>query len=320
MRTIPAMPAHTPIVTLTLNPAIDLSTSVGSLVSQKKLRCAQPLREPGGGGINIARVVRTLGGDATAIFTAGGANGQRLDALVDQCGITHRAVPIAGETRENIAVQVTDTGEVYRFVMPGPELSADDFERVEAAVHDALRGGGKGTMLVFSGSICGEAPEGMFAAMLRHVRDMGGRVFADVSGERLQRAAAAGVAFLKPNKHELEHFVGRELRTDDEIVAAAHSLRALGDAEAVFVSLGQGGMHAATREGSFRVEAPPVEIASTIGAGDSAVAGIVLALAQGRPLDEAVRRGVAAGTATCMTPGSNLCSAEDVDRVYARMR
>ncbi len=310
------MPAHTPIVTLTLNPAVDLSTSVPSIITQKKLRCAQPLREPGGGGINIARVVRTLGGDATAIFTAGGANGERLCSLVSGCGITHRAIPIAGETRENIAVQAQDTGEVYRFVMPGPTLSAQEYERADSTVREALRdGGGGGAMLVLSGSICGGAPEGMLDAILRHVSDMGGRVFADVSGDRLHQVASAGVAFLKPNRHELERFAGRTLDTDAEISAAAESLRALGDAEAVLVSLGASGMHAVTREGSFRVDAPSVQIASTIGAGDSAVAGVVLALAEGRSLPEAVRRGVAAGAATCMTPGSNLCTREDVERL-----
>jgi 6-phosphofructokinase 2 len=318
-RTIRVMDTHRPIMTVTLNPAVDLSTSVPSLVSQRKLRCEAPVHEPGGGGINIARVVRTLGGDATAIFPIGGLTGERLRELVEQCGVAHHAVRVAGETRENIAVEARDTGAVYRFVMPGPTLTAEEYSRVETAIQDALRGRGGGSMLVISGSLCGGAPEGLFDSLVAHVRGMGGRVFADVSGERLRHAARAGVSFLKPNRHELEHFAGGPLETEDEVSKAAGALRALGDAEAVLVSLGPSGMLAVTREGQFSVRAPEVEIASTIGAGDSAVAGMVLALAQGRSLEDAVRRGVAAGTATCMTPGTNLCSREDVERIASLM-
>jgi 6-phosphofructokinase 2 len=313
------MDTHRPILTLTLNPAVDLSTSVSALVPQKKLRCDAPIHEPGGGGINIARVVRTLGGDATAIFPVGGPTGARLRSLVEQCGITHRAVTIAGETRENISVEAREAGEVYRFVMPGPTLSAEEYERVESVIQDALRGRGDGAMLVISGSLCGGAPECLFDSLVRHVRGMGGRVFADVSGERLHHAARAGVSFLKPNQYELEQFAGRALENEADVSIAAESLRSVGDAEAVLVSLGASGMLTATRNGQFRVQAPEVEIASTIGAGDSAVAGVALALAQGRSLEESVRRGVAAGTATCMTPGTNLCSREDVERLASLM-
>src|SRR5690606_38290193 len=122
---------------------------------------------------------------------------------------------------------------------------------------------------------------------------------------------------LKPNQHELEDVLGRKLESEAELVDAARTLRAMGDAEAVLVSLGPKGILCVTADRSFRVESPPIRAVSTIGAGDSSVGGFVHALAGGASLEEAVRTGVAAGAATCLTPGTQLCAKDDVARIAA---
>ncbi|MGP1309475.1 MAG: 1-phosphofructokinase family hexose kinase [Phycisphaerales bacterium] len=309
------MPAQTPIVTVTLNPAVDVSTSTPAMVSQKKLRCERPVREPGGGGINIARGVRELGGEATAVFTAGGVSGARLRDLVESSGVDAVAVEIADETRENIAVEDRATNALYRFVFPGPTLSEAEVERVAETVRDRLRGRGSGAILAISGSMCPGVPEGVFERVWHNAREKGVRVLADVSGEWLTRAADAGVSFVKPNVSELEAFAGSSLESDRDVLEAARSLRARGVSETVFVSLGAGGLLCVSADGVVRLSAPLVRVRSTIGAGDSTVAGIALALARGASVDEAARLGVAAGTAACLTEGTALCRRADVERL-----
>ncbi len=313
------MPAQTPIVTVTLNPAVDMSTSTGSLVPQRKLRCEHPVREPGGGGLNVARVVGILGGEARAVCTKGGVVGDLLEQLIRACNIPHEFVRIDGETRENVSIEDRASGALYRFVMPGPEISDAEFESVAGAVRAALGDEPAGAVLVISGSMCQGVPDDMFDRVIPAARERGVRVFADVSGPWLGRAARAGASFLKPNQHELEEYVGRPLETDRELLEAAELLRQSGDCEAVFVSLGASGLLCALRARSFRVNAPAVHVESTIGAGDSTVAGIVLALARGSTVEDAARMGVAAGSATCMTPGTQLCRREDVERLAAQI-
>lgn len=310
-------PGHAPIVTLTLNPAIDLTTSVKGMAPQRKLRCEPPLREPGGGGLNVSRVIRELGGRSAAVYTCGGVTGQLLVRLVDASKIDHHPVEIAGETRENISVTDESTGALYRFVMPGPTLRADELARVGAKVRDSFGGVATGGFLVVSGSLPEGVPEDVFERIAHAARDTGLRVVADVSGVWLRRVAEAGATVIKPSQGELEEFVGGTLETDAELSRAAEQLRALGDSEAVLVSLGPGGVLCVTRERSFRVLAPSVRVVSTVGAGDSMVAGVVLELARGRDLEAAVRFGVAAGTASCLSPGTSLCRRQDVERLAA---
>ena len=306
---------HTPIVTLTLNPAIDMTTSVKGLIPQKKLRCAEPTREPGGGGLNVSRVIRELGGRSTAVYTCGGVTGQLLVQLVDRCAIDHVPVEIAGETRENISVTDESVNALYRFVMPGPTLSSDELARVGQRVRESFGGRAEGGFLVFSGSLPEGVPEDVFERVARAAHEVGLRVVADVSGVWPRRAAEAGAPLIKPSQAEMVKLAGEALESDAALSQAAESLRALGDSDAVLVSLGGRGVLCVTKGGSVRVNAPTVRVVSTVGAGDSMVAGGVLELARGGNMEKAVRCGVAAGTASCLTPGTSLCRREDVERL-----
>ncbi|MFO7655378.1 MAG: 1-phosphofructokinase family hexose kinase [Candidatus Krumholzibacteriia bacterium] len=305
------------VVTLTVNPTIDKNADLERVVPEHKLRCRTVRREPGGGGINVARVVAELGGEVEAIWARGGHTGGLLEQLLDDLHVPHLAVSTAGETRENLIVYEESSGQQYRFGMPGPELSSQEAD----AFLDVLRGLEPApAYLVASGSLPQGVDAGFYADVARVARDLGARCIVDTSGEALRRSVSAGIFLLKPNLRELQQLVQREVESDAEIESAARALIGEGKVAAVLVSIGAGGGVLVERDLCVRIPAPTVPIRSKIGAGDSTVGGIVHRLAQGDTVLEAARFGIAAGAAAVMTPGTELCRRADVERLYAHMR
>ncbi len=305
------------IVTLTLNPTIDKSASIAHVVPERKLRCGPPRYEPGGGGINVSRAVAKLGGASTALYLAGGRSGQRLQDLLDAEGLTHRAIPLESETRENLIIYEEATGQQYRFGMPGPQVD----EAARQGVLDALSGGRTpDDFVVVSGSLPPGISKDFLARLASLCRDTGAKLVVDTSGEALAEAVKAGVFLVKPNIDELKTLAGRN-RFDDEthLEDLARGIVSDGGSRVVVTSLGAGGAMAVWEDGCERIHAPTVPIQSKVGAGDSMVAGIVLALARGEALLSAVRFGVAAGAAAVMTPGTELCRREDTERLYRKI-
>lgn len=304
------------VVTMTLNPAVDKSIRVDQVVPERKLRSDRPVHEPGGGGINVARVLHELGIHADAHWTRGGATGERLGQLLDATGIEHHPLPIAGETREHLIVFEMSSGFQFRFGTPGPMLREDELAALEERVH-ALQP--DTPYLVLSGSLPDGAPDDTYAR-LAAAAPMSARVVLDTSGTALAHALDAGGVFLaKPNQRELEALAGRSVEDDASLIGAARSLIERQLVEVVVTSLGAGGALAVTAERAWHVRAPAVKALSAVGAGDSMVAGMVAALLQGRPLEAAIRFGVAAGAAAVITPGSELCRRQDVERFDAQM-
>jgi 6-phosphofructokinase 2 len=300
------------IVTLTLNPAVDVCTSVPWIEPERKLHCTDAETSPGGGGINVARAVHRLGGVATAIFPRGGTTGALLCELLRAEGVPIRPVAATGITREDFAVTELMTGRQYRFVLPGPVLSAAELERCV----DALHGLTAGSIVVLSGSLPGGVEPPQLADIAAVVRARGNRVVVDTSGPALAAAARTGVYLLKPSVNELRAYAGGELATDAEIAAAARLLLDAGPNHAVLVSLAaEGALLVRAEEPAVRICPPAVRAVSAIGAGDSLVGALVLALEHGHDLVEAARRGVAAGTAAAISVGHGLCRREDVDRI-----
>jgi 6-phosphofructokinase 2 len=301
------------VCTLTLNPAIDISTAVAQVAPDRKLRCDRPRIDPGGGGINVARVIRRLGGACVAFYAAGGHTGRLLRDLVDAEGVEQRPIEIAGSTREDVTVTDRGDGRQYRFVMAGPVLAEAEWKRcLEVVLHATPAP----DYIVASGSLPEGVPSDFYARLARAARERQARLVLDTSGEALRAAAAEQVYLLKPNRREAEQLVGRPLRDPDELTDALHQFVSGGHAEAVVVSLGAEGALLVTRDGTERLAAPEVTVQSRIGAGDSMVAGIVLGLARGDPLRQAVLLGLAAGSATVMAAGTGLCRAADVERLY----
>jgi len=303
------------IVTLTVNPVIDKSSSIERVQPEIKLRCGPPTFDPGGGGINVARAIQTLGGEALAMWTCGGWTGEMLMALLEQEGIPQQTIPIEGLVRENLIVFEESTSLQYRFGMPGPELSEGETARILDCVADLDP---VPDYFVASGSLPSGAGSDFYFQIAERVPKPC-RVIVDTGGEALREAIRAGVFLVKPNLRELAQITGEPLDDDAAITRAARQLIDRHEVEAVVVSLGSGGAMLVTGGDTVQYRSPTVPIQSKVGAGDSTVAGIVLRLAQGRPIDDAVRFGVSAGAAAVMTAGTKLCRREDTERLYQQM-
>lgn len=300
------------ILTVTLNPAIDKSTSVDALVPEQKLKCSVPKFEPGGGGVNVARAIRHLGGDATALYLSGGYSGQFFDHLLEKEGIPTIPVQIQGATRENMIVVDRSNNQQYRFGMEGPLVQQEEWERclkIISRQHEAR-------YIVGSGSLSPGIPDDFFARLAVISRELGARFILDTSGKALQLGANEGVYLLKPNLAELSALVGVTELHGQEVEDAALEIIRRGNCEVVVVSLGPGGALLVSPSDIAHFPAPTVKKRSTVGAGDSMVAGMVLALSQGKDLRQVVRYGVACGSAATMSEGTGLCKKEDVERLF----
>ncbi len=305
-----------PIATLTVNPTIDQNTRVRQVVPERKLRCERPRREPGGGGVNVSRAIHRLGGDSTLLYLAGGLTGEMLESLLAEEGLTQMRIPIEGWTRENLIVLESISGQQFRFGMPGPDVCEVEWQRCL----DALRAlDPPPQYVVASGSLCPGMPADFYARVAEVASELNARLVVDTSGEALHEAVRAGVYLLKPNAGELAALVGREMTSEAEQLDAARALVRSGACEVLVISLGAGGALLVTSGGSEHLRTPTVPIRSKVGAGDSMVAGIVLGLARGLGLRDAVRLGVAAGAAAVMTDGTELCRRQDTERLYQGM-
>lgn len=301
------------LVTLTLNPAIDISGAIDKLVPAHKLRCHAIKREPGGGGINVARVLTRLGAEPLAVFPAGGATGAQLTGMLEHAAVAHRAVPVAAEVRENLVVQ-EKSGSQYRFVFPGAALTAAE---IEAACKTALDAVSPGGWLVASGSLPPGAPPDTYARLARAARAAGLYFALDTSGEALRLAAPAHPALLKVSESELSELSGRPCTSRAACVAAARALLAPG--QVIAVTRGDKGALLVSDDMLLEGIAPPILALSTVGAGDSFLAGLVWQLSRGRLAREALRCGVASGCAALLASGTELAQSRDIERLMAQV-
>jgi 6-phosphofructokinase 2 len=265
------------IITLTINPALDKSTKVQQVIPEHKLRCHDAHQEPGGGGLNVARAIYKLGGEALAIYMSGGLTGETLQHLLKIEGIKHQALPIEGWTRESFAVLEEGSQQQYRFVLPGPVLREAEWR---AALDAFAALDPRPDWLVASGSLAPGVPDDFYAQLACLAARQGTKVIADTSGAALRALTQAEVFLLKPNLRELSQLVGRPLHDEAEQEQAAQALLQAGNAQAVVISLGGAGVLLVSPEESVRLRTPIVPIVSKIGAGDSLVAGLTLALAK----------------------------------------
>lgn len=303
------------MVTVTVNPAIDGASDAERVRPTRKIRTGNERFAPGGGGINVARVLTRLGEPACALYLAGGATGALLEALVEREGIRHHALPIAGDTRISHAVYERATGHEFRFVPEGPEVREGEWQALLAAL--AAR---PFDIMIASGSLSPGMPDDFHARLLPLARAQGARLVLDSSGPALAQAVrAGGLWMIKPSHGEFEALIGRRCARPQAIGEAAQALVRQGAAEIVVVSLGQEGAVYADRDGYVHRAPPDVAVHSAVGAGDSFVGGMVHKLAQGWPPQRAFLYGMAAGTAAVLTPGTELCRPEDVERLFVRM-
>jgi 6-phosphofructokinase 2 len=305
------------ILTVTMNPALDVSTSVPYVLPDQKLRCGEPRYEPGGGGINVARAAHRLGTDVLAWFPAAGATGERLQELLRREGVPQQVAVTRGWTRENLNVTEETSGRQFRFCMPGAALEESEWRPFlgEDAMPDPAP-----AFVVASGSLPPGVPDDFYAQLATRLRARGRRLVLDTSGAPLARAVEAGVYLLKPSLREFRALTGGTAEDESALVAlAVDAVTRRRWCEVLVLSLGAAGALWMSADGGARLAAPAVPVRSTVGAGDSMVAAIVHALASGRAIGDAVRFGVAAGAAAVLNPGTELCHRADVERLEAQV-
>ncbi|MDA9524741.1 phosphofructokinase [Bradyrhizobium sp. CCBAU 11434] len=299
------------IITLTINPALDISTSVRKMLPFTKMRCAEAQRDPGGGGINVARVLTRLGIDAIAIYPAGGATGQTLAVLVERESVRSIVIPTANDTREDITVFDETTREQFRLVFPGASLSGFEWQQCLDAV---ARFSSQVGFVIASGSLPPGVPDDFYGKVVR-ASNGAAKIVVDTTGTALKAALEAGVYLIKPNLHEFQDLAG--ISTDDEpsLLEAGRSLFDRYRIEIIALSLGSQGALLLTRDKALRANGLPIEPVSVSGAGDSFLGAMVSSLAGNDNLEAALRYGVAGGSAALLSPGTGLCLREDIDRL-----
>lgn len=298
------------IVTLTLNPALDKSTTTNRMVPEQKLRCGLLRTDAGGGGINVSKGIQKLGGKSVAVFPAGGPNGHLLEQLLRDAGIETAVVETEAETRENFSVTEEVSNYQYRFTMSGEPLSEAEARRCLELVEKH-----QPQYWVVSGSLPPGIPDAFMEEIALFAKKIGARLILDTSGAPLQVAAQQGVYLLKPNLGELSALSGVETLEMNQVDDAALNIIHKGMCEVVVVSLGPQGALLASRDGFEHIPAPMVRKQSTVGAGDSMVAGMTFGLSKKQSFREMVQLGVACGSAATMNKGTELFHVADVKKL-----
>ena len=303
------------LITLTLNPALDLDADAEAVVPTHKIRMHHEHADPGGGGVNVARVLHELGGDTLAILAAGGASGRVLEEMLDEAGVKRHSIVIRGRTRVSLNVQDCTSGLEYRFVPEGPTLSTEEFENCLGAVEQE-----PGDWLIASGSLPHGVPEDAYAQVARIAMSKGQRFVVDTSGPALVAALRqGGCELVKPSLGELEHLVGRPLKDPTQQDAEAMALVRCGASRLVAVTLGVEGALLATEDGVIRMPAMDVQMHSSVGAGDAFLAATALALARGAAPEEALAWGTAAGATAIACAGTARLRRADVEARFRQL-
>lgn len=309
-----------PILTITLNPTVDLSITAPAITPDRKLRCSRPDTDPGGGGINVSRAIHELGGTSTAFVAVGGPTGDKVMRLLAETGIGLMPFPAPGETRQSMTATDLSSGAQYRFVMPGPDWTLAAMNRALARIVRAAPTGG---LTVLSGSLPPGLPDDFSARLAARIARCRTQLLLDISGAALQKLRTITTPpadVLRLDDLEARHLAGSRLDTAADSADFASSLVRDGVARAVILARGAEGNVMATAEDRWCATAPQVPVTSRVGAGDSFVAGFTLATARGAPLPEALRHGTAAAAAAVMTPATDLCRARDVRRLLPQCR
>lgn len=299
------------VETVTLNPALDRTLWVKKIRPDDSNRIVRESRYAGGKGIDVSRVLTTMGVANKALGFVGGFTGDELEGRLLNEGIACDFVRIAGETRTNIIITDMDSGKQLIFNAEGPEIHPYELMNL---MHK-IEGLKQPDIVVISGSLPRKINPEICRKIIEIAKGKGARVVLDTDGDALKVGLRATPDIIKPNVHELERLVDKSLETLEEILRAARDIRENG-VETVLVSMGAKGMLLVGPDGVFHAEPPAVDIVNTIGAGDSAVAGYVYGLVNNFDPPTTLASAVAAGAATVIRPGTALCTPED----YADLR
>ncbi len=300
-----------------MNPSVDLFAVTGQLVDDGKSRCRTISREPGGGGINVARNLHRMGVDTLAIFPAGGLNGQLLKQLLASDQLPFQCLEITNETRQSLAITEKSSGKLFHFVFSGPEFQQAEWRNCLTAVQNRHP---PPEYLVLSGSLAPGVPDDFYGQIAAAAVKQGVKVILDTSGKALASPMQAGVYLAKLNRGEFADLGYSGSDDYQHVLAAMGEIVEGGRAEALIVTLDAEGALLASRNGDrLHVRPPSTKVVSHVGAGDSFVSVLVYQLQRGRPLTEAFRYGVAAAAVKVQTPGNQLTDLDMVERIYQQV-
>jgi 6-phosphofructokinase 2 len=304
------------IITITFSPSVDKSASVSAMQPDIKMRCSATNSEPGGGGINVARVINRLGGDVTAIFPSGGYTGMFFNHLLENEKVPFVNIQSKNETKENFVILDQSTQLEYRFGMPSNELLEEEWKNVLKAIENHKNV----DFIIASGSLPPGISVDIYAQLSKIAKSNNAKFIVDTSGEALKNAVDEGVYLLKPNIEELGILLDIKDLKPENIEVGARDLIQKNNIEIIVVSLGANGAILITKDETHTLKPPKVKVKSTIGAGDSMVAGIIFGLSNNLHLIECLQYGIACGTATTMNLGSALCEKTDVLKLLKKIK
>jgi 6-phosphofructokinase 2 len=301
------------ILTVTVNPSLDVTTSTAKLEPQRKLRCGPPVMDAGGGGANVSRAIRELGGESLAFVALGGNTGQQFAQLLRNAGVDYVEFPLPGETRSSMTVMEEASGLHYRFVLPGPEQSLQTGEQILAELGRVIAEDTR--YVVASGSLLPGIGNDFYARLGNIVRSRGARLILDTHGDALREALVSRPYLIRLNEIE-----ARELASESEggasVAELANALVGRHAAEVVVIGLGEQGSLVTSSDGQFSIAPPKVNVRSMVGAGDSYVAALTLALTWGWSLEAANRHGVAAAASAVTREATELCSRTGTEELF----
>jgi 6-phosphofructokinase 2 len=300
------------IYTVTLNPALDRAIAVERLLEDDTIRVLSETCYAAGKGIDVSRVIRELGGQSVALGFMGGYDGLHLEGLLINAGVMTDFTRISRNTRTNIILKENATGKQFVISAAGPEVDASE---IGEFYQNVLQTQGM-DYLVMSGSLPRGVTPNVYGQLILAGKKRGAFIFLDTDGAALKESLEYLPTGIKPNRYELSRLMERDIDSETEILAACDQIHDKGIAH-VLVSMGKEGMILSTREQKIKAATPPVEVESPVGAGDSAVAGFILAHSQGRDLEECVRLACASGAASAKTPGTELCHRADVEELLS---
>ncbi len=298
-----------PVVTVTVNPALDRTLRVDALTFGGVARVQTVQEDAGGKGINVSRVLRSFDYPTVALGFLGGATGRLLARALEGLAIESDFTEVPGESRTNLTL--TDGTHEIKVNAPGPRVPPEAAEALLAQVRRHARAS---VAVVLSGSLPPGVPEPFYADLIRLIRDEGAKPVLDTDGPALAHGVTAGPYLIKPNRREAENLLGTPVDTDDALREAVRRLSGHGVA-VVCISLGAEGAVLAYGGNAWRAEVDPVPVLSTVGSGDALLACLLMALLGGTSPDAALALGTAAGLASATLPGSRLCAPADLERM-----
>jgi 6-phosphofructokinase 2 len=305
------------IISLSVKPTIDVEAEIDKVEPEKKLRCKHPSIDPGGGGINVSRAVHKLGGTCTAYFSSGGGRGTLLETLLKKEEITFQTINRKEEISEGITILETSSNTQYRFTIPGGDFTEEEWKEILNIIQNLEE---VPDYFVASGGLLDGIPADFYRRAGEIVKAKGSRFILDTSGDALKEGAGSHCFLIKPNMREFRSLITGSVETAEAGKRGVQYCRESG-VENLLISLGkEGAVWCSSRGHWVRYTSPEVEIQSKVGAGDSMTAGVTLGLAKGMEMEEAVKYGIAAGTAAVMTPGTELCRKEDTERIFREIR